>query len=114
MHRGHQEGGHGPCQPCGFQNPGTGADQAAIDDVRQPGMIADVSLRMLYLIFRQVLGLILLMGRTSSTKDVELLVLRHEVAVPGAPTRDHAWTGRTGPSSPPSSGGCHEHCAATA
>jgi hypothetical protein len=44
-------------------------------------MIASVSLRLLYLIFRQVLGLILLMGRTSSTKDVELLVLRHEVSV---------------------------------
>ena len=44
-------------------------------------MIADVSLRMLYLIFQQVLGLILLMGRTSASKDVELLVLRHEVAV---------------------------------
>jgi hypothetical protein len=40
-----------------------------------------VSLRLLYLIFSQVLGLVLLMGRTSSTKDVELLVLRHEVAV---------------------------------
>jgi hypothetical protein len=34
-----------------------------------------------YLIFHQVLGPVLLMGRTSSTKDVELLVLRHEVAV---------------------------------
>jgi putative transposase len=40
-----------------------------------------VSLRLLYLIFRQVLGLVLLMGRTSAAKDVELLVLRHEVAV---------------------------------
>ena len=40
-----------------------------------------MSLRLLYLIFRQVLGLVLLMGRTSATKDVELLVLRHEVAV---------------------------------
>jgi hypothetical protein len=40
-----------------------------------------VSLRLLYLIFLQVLGLVLLMGRTSSIKDVELLVLRHEVAV---------------------------------
>ena len=40
-----------------------------------------MSLRLLYLIFRQVLGLVLLMGRMSSTKDVELLVLRHEVAV---------------------------------
>jgi hypothetical protein len=44
-------------------------------------MIAAVSLRLLYLIFPQVLGLVLLMGRTSSTKDVELLVLRREVAV---------------------------------
>ena len=40
-----------------------------------------MSLRLLYLIFRQVLGLVLLMARTSSTKDVELLVLRHEVAL---------------------------------
>jgi putative transposase len=40
-----------------------------------------VSLRLLYLIFRQVLGLVLLLGRTSSAKDVELLVLRHEVAL---------------------------------
>jgi len=44
-------------------------------------MIAAVSLRLLYLIFQQVLGLVLLMGRTTSTKDVELLILRHEVAV---------------------------------
>jgi putative transposase len=44
-------------------------------------MISDVSLRLLYLIFWQVLGLVLLIGRTSATKDVELLVLRHEVAV---------------------------------
>jgi putative transposase len=36
---------------------------------------------LLYLIFRQVLGLLLLLGRTSTAKDVELLVLRHEVAV---------------------------------
>ena len=40
-----------------------------------------MSLRLLYLIFRQMLGVALLMARTSSTKDVELLVLRHEVAV---------------------------------
>ena len=40
-----------------------------------------VSLRLVYLIFQQVLGLILLMARSASAKDVELLVLRHEVAV---------------------------------
>jgi hypothetical protein len=44
-------------------------------------MIANVSMWLLYLIFRQVLGLVVLLGRTSSSKDVELLVLRHEVAV---------------------------------
>jgi putative transposase len=45
------------------------------------GMISAVSLRLLYLIFQHLLGLLLLLGRTSAIKDVELLVLRHEVAV---------------------------------
>ena len=40
-----------------------------------------MSLRLLYLIFQHMLGLVLLLSRTSSTKDIELLVLRHEVAV---------------------------------
>ena len=40
-------------------------------------MIAVVSLRLLYLIFLNMLGLLMLIGRTSATKDVELLVLRH-------------------------------------
>jgi transposase InsO family protein len=40
-----------------------------------------VSLRLLYLIFLQVLNLLLLLRRSSASKDVELLVLRHEVAV---------------------------------
>ena len=40
-----------------------------------------MSLRLLYLIFRQVLGLVLLSCRTSAAKDVEVLVLRHEVAI---------------------------------
>ena len=44
-------------------------------------MIAIVSLRLLYLLFLQVLRLVLLLGRPPSTKDIELLVLRHEVAV---------------------------------
>src|SRR6476660_5894467 len=44
-------------------------------------MIPSVSLRLLYLLLLQVLRLILLLARTSSTKDIELLVLRHEVAV---------------------------------
>ena len=40
-----------------------------------------MSLRWPYLVFLQVLGLVLPMGHTSSTKDIELLVLRHEVAL---------------------------------
>jgi hypothetical protein len=50
--------------------------------LRCSGKIPAVSLTLLYLILRQVLGLILLLlGRSSSAKDVELLVLRHEVSV---------------------------------
>src|SRR5687768_8045195 len=43
-------------------------------------MIAAVS-RLLYLIFERVLGFEVLLGRTAPSKDIELLVLRHEVAV---------------------------------
>jgi len=39
-------------------------------------MIAAVTPRLLYRIFQQVLGLVLLTGRAASSKDVELLVLR--------------------------------------
>jgi putative transposase len=44
-------------------------------------MIADVSLRLLYLIFNQLLSWLRLLPRASSAKDIELLVLRHEIAV---------------------------------
>jgi len=44
------------------------------------GMIMAVSLRLVYPIFDRLLDWLMLMGRTSSSKDVELLVLRHEVA----------------------------------
>ncbi len=44
-------------------------------------MITDVSLRLLYLIFSRLLGGLMLLGRATSSKDIELLVLRHEVAV---------------------------------
>jgi hypothetical protein len=40
-----------------------------------------VLLRLLYLIFVRVLGWRWLLGRSSASKNVELLVLRHEVAV---------------------------------
>jgi hypothetical protein len=44
-------------------------------------MIVNVSFRLLYLIFDRLLGWLVLLGRTPASKDVELLVLRHEVAV---------------------------------
>jgi hypothetical protein len=44
-------------------------------------MIAAVSLRLLYLILSRLLDSLALLGRAAAAKDVELLVLRHEVAV---------------------------------
>jgi hypothetical protein len=70
-----------PTTTCGVPECCTFRRPAMIDDRQYPGMISAVSLRLLYLIFQHIFGLVLLLGRTSSAKDIELLVLRHEVAV---------------------------------
>jgi len=77
-------------------------------------MIVSVLLRLLYLIFRQVLGLVMLLGRTASSKDVELLVLRHEVTVLRRtnPTPRLDWADRR--CLPPSSDSCRRPCVAIA
>ena len=60
-----------------------------------------MSLRLLYLIFIQLCGWLALLGRSSASKNAELLVLRHEVAVlhrTNSPAP--AGLGRTAQSSP--------------
>jgi hypothetical protein len=69
-----------------------------------------VSLRLLYLIFLQLVNLLLLLGRSSASKDVELLVLRHEVAVLRRTNPKPGWTGRIERCSPRSSELCPRCC----
>ena len=40
-----------------------------------------MSLRLLYLVFLRLLNLLVLLARSSASKDIELLVLGHEVVV---------------------------------
>jgi hypothetical protein len=63
--------------PCGVPEVGLSLKTFA---ALRPRMIADVSLRLHYLILNWLLSLLTLLPRASS-EDIELLVLRHEVAV---------------------------------
>jgi putative transposase len=59
-----------------------------------------VALRLLYLIFLHLLNLLMMLGRSSASKDIELLVLRHEVAVLRRTSSRPAWIGPIARSSP--------------
>jgi putative transposase len=59
-----------------------------------------VSLRLLYLIFVRRCGWLILLGRSSASKEAELLVLRHQVAVLRRANPRPRWTGPTAQSSP--------------
>jgi hypothetical protein len=58
-------------EPVGFQNSAQGFDQWQSALSRRSCMIVDVSLRLVYLIFLQVLGLVLLRGRTTSARHTD-------------------------------------------
>ena len=59
-----------------------------------------MSFRLLYLIFIRVCGWLVPLGRSWASKDAELLVLRHEVAVLRRATPCPGWTGPAARSSP--------------
>ena len=48
---------------------------------------------LLYLIFLWLLNLVLLLGRSSASKGIEPLVLRHEVALLRTANPTPTWTG---------------------
>ena len=59
-----------------------------------------MTVRLLYLTFARVCGWLVLLSRSTASKDAELLVLRHEVAVLRRARRGPGCTGQTGRSWP--------------
>ena len=82
-------------KPVGFQKSACVPDLGNRCACRR-GMIVRRVVASAVLIFLQLLNLLLLLGRWSASKDVELLVLRHEVTVPrrANPTPRLHWADR--------------------
>jgi len=60
-----------------------------------------VSLRLLYLIFDRLLNWLTLLGRTSSSKDIDSSSCATSPPCCEEPTPNPGWTGPTEPCSPP-------------
>jgi hypothetical protein len=81
-------------RPCGVPEVGLGVTCRD----RQPGMIAAMALRLLYLIFSRLLDSLTLLGRASASKNIELLVPAPNVAVTSSAMPATSWD----PWAPPS------------
>ena len=69
--------------PCGARKSGSAVDVRFFAGPTPviPGTINPMSASLVYLLLRQVLAMLTQLARDSGAKDVELLVLRHQVAV---------------------------------
>jgi hypothetical protein len=65
---------------------------------------------LLYLIVLRVFGWLVLLGRSQASKDAEIMVLRHEVAVLRRQAGARSWTGPIGLFWRRWPGGCRRSC----